>query len=661
MIAKIKKRDGRIVDFEQEKITTAIFKGLKAVGQGNRELAEKLSDHVAKMLEERFKEGIPGVEQIQDMVEIVLIENGLPEAAKAYILYREQHRQLREGAAVFEYVDKIIGSYIDQSDWRVKENSNAGYSVSALLFHAAGSVIAQYTLNNIYPKEVGDAHRNGDFHVHDLSVGIAGYCAGWSLRQLLAFGFNGVPTKTESVPAKHLNSAVWQMVNFLGTMQHEWAGAQAFSSMDAYLAPYVRTDGLDYKEIKQAMQSFVFNMNIASRWGSQTPFSNITMDWMVPEDLANQPAMVGGKEQAFTYGDCVEEMALINKAFMEIMMEGDAKGRIFTFPIPTYNVTRDFDWDTENADLLFKVTARFGMPYFQNFINSDLRPGDVRSMCCRLQLDKRELRKRGGGLFGAAEMTGSIGVVTLNLARIGFLSRDEDEFFERTKNLMEVAKKSLEIKRKTVQRNMDNGLLPYSKRYLGDLHNHFSTIGINGMNEAVLNFMGVDIGSKSGRRFALKVLDVMREELKDYQEETGNLYNLEATPAESTSYRFARIDKAKYKNIIVANEKAAKEREAAPYYTNSTQLPVGYTDDVFEALELQDELQTKYTGGTVLHCFVGESIDDPDTCKKLVKRIAYNFRLPYYTVTPTFSVCPEHGYIAGEHRVCPHQGNGESK
>ena len=658
-IKKIKKRDGRIVDFDQTKIREAILKAAKAVGGKDEALAEALSDKVVDALEAKFKSwATPNVEETQDVVEKVLIENGHAKTAKAYILYREQRRKIRETAHVLGYIDRTIDGYLRQSDWRVRENSNAGYSLSGLLFYAAGTFIAQYTLNNVYPPEISSAHKDGDFHIHDLSMGISGYCAGWSLRQLLTDGFNGVQSRIDSKPPKHLNSALWQMINYLGTLQNEWAGAQAFSSFDTYLAPFVRTDRLNYEEVKQAVQGFVFNMNVPSRWGGQTPFSNITIDWTVPEDMKDKPAIVGGKEQNFTYGDCVEEMSLVNRAFIEVMTEGDANGRVFTFPIPTYNITREFGWSEDNARLLFQMTARYGLPYFQNFVNSELKPGDVRSMCCRLQLDARELRKRGGGLFGAGEMTGSVGVVTLNMARLGYLSKSEEEFFDRLGRLMALAKNSLEIKREVVQKNMDNGLMPYSKRYLGDLNHHFSTIGINGMNEALLNFMEVGIAEPEGKKFALRALDFMRDKMRDFQEETGQMYNLEATPAEGTSYRLAKLDKAKHADIITANEKAVKENGAAPYYTNSTHLPVGYTDDIFEALEHQDELQAKYTGGTVLHGFLGERISDWETCAKLVKRIAYNFRLPYYTITPTFSVCPVHGYIAGEHFTCPHDGNG---
>ncbi|MBN2421234.1 ribonucleoside triphosphate reductase, partial [Candidatus Woesearchaeota archaeon] len=499
----------------------------------------------------------------------------------------------------------------------------------------------------VYPPELAQAHIDGDYHIHDLGMGITGYCAGWSLRQLLEEGFNGVVGKTESVPPKHLDSACWQMINFIGTLQNEWAGAQAFSSFDTYLSAFIKADNLSYEEVEQAIQGFVFNMNIPSRWGSQTPFTNITLDWTVPEDLKDKHPVIGGKTMDFTYGDCQNEMDMINKAYMNVMVRGDAKGRIFTFPIPTYNITSDFNWDSENAKILFEMTAKYGIPYFQNFINSSLKPGDVRSMCCRLQMDMRQLRTRGGGLFGSAEMTGSIGVVTINLPRIGFLSHSKEEFFKRVEKVMEMAKESLEVKRKMVDDNLQRGLLPFTKRYLGDLHSHFNTIGIVGMNEALLNFLGPDSGvaTKEGKAFAEEVLDFMRSQLSNFQEETGHLYNLEATPAEGVSYRLAKIDKKKYSNIKTAGIEE-------PYYTNSSQLPVNYTKDIFEALELQDSLQIKYTGGTVLHGFMGEKISDAETCKKLVQRIATHFRLPYFTITPTFSICPEHGYKAGEHKVC---------
>lgn len=648
-IDRVKKRDGQIVLFNEKKIVEAIHKAAKVAGGEDLETAKALAKKVTNYLNIFFKGGsIPSIEVIQDFVERVLIEEGHVETAKAYILYRKQHEELRKAESFALDVQKTAEGYLKQSDWRVSENSNMNFSLSGLLFHSAGSVIANYTLNKIYPPEIAQAHIKGDFHIHDLSMGIAGYCAGWSLRQLIEEGFNGVPGKIDSVPAKHLSSVLWQVINFIGTLQNEWAGAQAFSSFDTYLAPFVKTDNLDYKEVKQAVQGFVFNMNVPSRWGGQTPFSNITLDWMCPEDMRNKRASVGGKEQNFTYGECQKEMDMINKAFLEIMIEGDAYGRIFTFPIPTYNITKDFNWDSENAKMLFEMTAKYGIPYFQNFINSKLKPGDVRSMCCRLQMDMRELRSRGGGLFGSAEMTGSVGVVTLNLPRIGHLSHTEEEFFKRVEKLMNLAKESLEIKRKIVEYNMDHGLMPFTKRYLGSLRNHFCTIGINGMNEALLNFLGPEynIATEKGRKFAEKVLDFMRKKLMKFQQETGHMYNLEATPAEGTSYRLAKIDKEEYPNIITAGEQT-------PYYTNSSQLPVGYTDDFFEALELQDNLQTKYTGGTVLHGFLGEKVTDGETCKKLVKRVAENFRLPYFTITPTFSICPEHGYIRGEHETCP--------
>ncbi|MFW6231083.1 MAG: ribonucleoside triphosphate reductase [Nanoarchaeota archaeon] len=647
---KVEKRDGSIVDFDNTKISEAIYKAAKSVGGHDRQTAVDLASKVGYYLKGALKgQHIPSVEQVQDAVERVLIEEGHAKTAKAYILYREQHKKLRENKAIMLDVVDTMDGYLKQSNWRVNENSNINYSHSGLLLHIAGNVIANYTLNNIYPSHIADAHKKGDFHIHDLSMGIAGYCAGWSIRQVLEEGFNGVPGKINSKPPKHFGAALWQLINFLGTLQNDWAGAMAFSSFDTYLAPYVKRDELDYADVKQNLQGFIFNMNVPTRWGGQTPFSNLTLDWVIPKDMAEKKPVIGGKTQDFTYADCQREADMINKAFIEIMMEGDADGRIFTFPIPTYNVTKDFDWNSENANLLFKMTARYGTPYFQNFINSSLDPGDVRSMCCRLQMDLRELKQRGGGLFGSVEMTGSLGVVTLNLPRIGYVAKSKDEFFQRIDELMEMAKDSLELKRKVIQQNMDNGLLPYTKRYLGHFNNHFSTIGLVGMNEALKNFLRTDITSSEGQAFAKEVLEHMRDKLADFQEETGHIYNLEATPAEGTSYRLARKDKEMYPEIITAGE-------SEPYYTNSTQLPVGYTQDVFEALELQDELQSMYTGGTVLHGFMGEQISDPEVCKDLVKKIAYNFKLPYFTITPTFSICPEHGYISGEHEACPHCG-----
>lgn len=648
VIKKIKKRDGRIVDFDQEKITNAIFKAAQAVGGKDRSTAERLSDQVVDILEKKFAGKIPTVEEIQDIVEKVLVENGHYKTAKAYILYRKQRSDIRDTKAFLAKAGKIITDYIGFKDWRVYENSNAAFSLSGLQAHISGAIIAEYALNNVYPKEISIAHREGDFHIHDLGLGVFGaYCAGWSLRQILEIGFNGVVGRIAAKPAKHLDAALGQIVNFFGTLQNEWAGAQALSSFDTYLAPFIRYDRLNYKEVKQSLQEFIFAVNQTSRWGNQVPFTNVTLDWTVPEDMKDLKVIVGGKGMKETYSDFQEEMDMFNRAFCEIMIEGDMNGRIFTFPIPTYNITRDFDWNNNNTDLLFEMAAKYGNPYFQNFVNSNLKPHDVRAMCCRLQLNLKELQMKTGGLFGSGEKTGSIGVVTINMPKIGYLSKDENEYFERLERMMELAKESLEIKRKEVTKNMKLGLLPWTKRYLGTFDFHFSTIGLVGMNESCLNFINTDISSKDGRKFALKTLDFMREKLIEFQEETGHIYNLEATPAEGTSYRLARIDKKRYPKIITAGT------EKTPYYTNSTQLPVGYTDDIFDALIHQDPLQVKYTGGTVLHCFVGEKIESISACKKLVKRIAYNFHLPYYTITPTFSICPIHGYIKGEHFTCP--------
>lgn len=655
MVEQVRKRDGRIVPFDPERIRNAIFKAMKAVNQDDPVLADSLTNQVIAELKRKYKPWeTVDVESIQDVVEKILVRNDLYEVVKAYILYRDQRRRVREARTTAEFAEKLINEYIGQIDWRVKENSNTTYSFPGLLLHSATTLVAHYVLTHIYPPEVAKAHKEGDFHIHDLGFGIVGYCAGWSLRQLILEGFNGVPGRVHCIPAKHLDSITWNMINFLGVLQNEWAGAQAFSSFDTYLAPFVRADNLDYKRVKQIIQGFVFNMNIPSRWGGQAPFVNITLDWNPPEDLKDQPAIVGGKEMDYTYGELQEEMYLINKAFLEIMIEGDGKGRVFTFPIPTYNITKDFDWNSELAELLWEATSKYGIPYFQNFVNSDLKPGDVRSMCCRLQLDLRELRnKGGGGLFGAGEMTGSVGVVTINMPRIGYLSKNEDEFLERLEKLMEIAKTSLEIKRKVVQHHIDIGLMPYTKRYLGTLANHFSTIGLVGMNEACLNLLGEGIYTKEGQKFAIKVLDFMRNKLAEFQEETGNLYNLEATPAESTAYRLARIDKRKYPDIITANEDAV-QKGGEPYYTNSTQLPVNYTSDLFEALKHQEPLQTRYTGGTVFHAYLGERIYDNEITKELIRKMVYGFRIPYYTISPIFSICPVHGYIPGEHETCPY-------
>jgi len=649
-VRQIVKRDGAIEQYDRWRIASAISRAIQAAR--NREdmpLVEVLTAKVEKRLIDfmstRHPNSAPAVEEIQDIVENVLIESGESDIAKKYIIYRARHEVMRDTRKLMVDINSTMDGYLSQSDWRVNENANVNFSLGGLILHNSGTITANYWLKNIYPDEIADAHRKADFHIHDLSM-FSGYCAGWSLRQLIQEGLGGVPDKITSTPAKHLSTLIQQIVNFLGIMQNEWAGAQALSSFDTYLAPFVKIDTLSEDDVKQAIQSFIFGVNTPSRWGSQAPFTNITLDWTVPPDLADKPAIVGGREADFNYGDCQKEMDLINKVFIELMLAGDANGRGFQYPIPTYNITREFQWDSPNADLLFDMTAKYGTPYFQNFINSDLDPGDVRSMCCRLQLDKRELRKRGGGLFGSDEFTGSIGVVTINLPRIGYLSKNRGEFFRRLARMMDLAAESLTIKRKVINRLMENGLFPYTKRYLKHLNNHFSTIGICGMNECLLNFLGADISLPEGKQFALEVLDYMRDRLADYQERTGDLFNLEATPAESTSYRLAKHDKERYPDIITGGEEEV-------YYTNSTQLPVEYTEDIFEALDHQDALQTRYTGGTVFHGLVGEAIEDTVACRNLVKSIASNYHLPYFTVTPTFSVCPVHGYISGEHFECP--------
>ncbi|OGV39334.1 MAG: ribonucleoside triphosphate reductase [Lentisphaerae bacterium GWF2_45_14] len=651
----VRKRDGRVVPFEPERITIAAGKALKASGvaKSGDKIAKTICKDVIGSLAEMNLSEAPDIELVQDLVEQSFIRRGLSKAAKLYILYRAQHEKIRESKKLLMDVQDLVASYIDKEDWRVNENSNAGYSYASLLNHVSGAVIAQYTLSNIYPKEIADAHSEGDFHLHDLSCGIVGYCAGWSLRQLLTEGFRGRGGRASAGPAKHFDTALGQIVNFLSTLQTEWAGAQAFNSFDTLLAPFVREDGLDYTKVKQNIQQFVFGLNIASRWG-QTPFTNLTFDWVVPEDLKGHPIIIGGKMlEGKCYKDYQNEMDMINRAFLEVMSEGDRDGRIFTFPIPTYNITKDFNWESANAKLLFKVTGKYGLPYFQNFINSDLNPGDVRSMCCRLQMDIRELRNKTGGLFGAGEQTGSIGVVTINMPRLGYISKNENEFFARLENLMVLAKDSMEIKRKIVQRHLDGDLLPYTKTYLGTLKNHFSTIGLVGLNEACLNFLGCSICDKEGSEFSVRVLDFMRDRIAEFQAETGHIYNLEATPAEGTSFRLARIDKKKFPDIICAGD-------TNPYYTNSSQLPVGYTDDIFEALDLQEPLQKKYTGGTVFHGFIGERIHDSDQVAVLVKRIAEKYRIPYFTITPSFSICPVHGYIPGVHHECPVDTNENS-
>ncbi|TRZ51347.1 ribonucleoside triphosphate reductase, partial [bacterium] len=629
------------------KIYQAILKAGMATNDFGEKKARVISEGVSQFLRKSKKEEIP-IEEIQDVVEFAIMNAGFYKTARAYITYRDSRARERDSEKTFVEVEKTITEYLNKADWRVNANANQGYSLGGLILNASGKIIANYWLSSVYPREIGEAHREGDIHIHDLDM-FSGYCAGWSLRALIEEGFNGVPGKVESDPPKHLETCVAQMVNFLGTLQNEWAGAQAFSSFDTYLAPFVRKDNLEYKQVKQAIQQFVFNLNVPSRWGTQTPFSNITLDWVCPEDMKKKQPIIGGEIQNFTYGDCQKEMDMINKAFIEVMTHGDRNGRVFTFPIPTYNITKDFDWDNENAQALFEMSAKFGTPYFQNFLNSKLNPSDVRSMCCRLQLDLRELRARGGGLFGSAEMTGSIGVVTINLPRIGYLADTKEQFFARLGKLMDYAKNSLELKRKVVGDNIERGLLPYTKRYLPNLHAHFSTIGLNGMNEAVRNFLGkdTDIATKEGRDFALEILDFMRERLADYQEETGNLYNLEATPAEGTTYRFAKEDQKRFPGILQAGTREA------PYYTNSSHLHVGHTDNPLDALDHQDDLQTKYTGGTVLHLFLGERLRDWKTARNFVKKVAENYRLPYFTLTPTFSVCPTHGYLNGEVPKCP--------
>lgn len=646
VVDKVRKRDGRVVAFEPDKITNAIFKAAQSVGGSDIEMAKRLSDSVARMINEKYQNKIPTVENVQDAVEKVLVEDGHYKTAKAYILYREEHKKMRDVKNLLLNVGDVIDNYISEKEWRVKENANVGFSYSGLMWHGIGTVIAYYALNNVYPKEITRAHNEGDFHLHNMSMSLCGYCAGWSLRQLLAEGLNGVPGHIDAKPPKHLRSAVAQMVNFIGVLQNEWAGAQAFSSFDTYLAPFVRADNLSYKDVKQCIQEYVYGMNVTSRWGGQTPFSNITLDWTVPEDIKNESVCIGGKMCSDTYGDYQNEMDQINKAFLEVMTEGDRNGSVFTWPIPTYNVTKDMDWNNENLDGLFKMTAKYGLPYFQNFIKSDLRPSDVRAMCCRLQLNLSDLRNKTGGLFGSGESTGSLGVVTINMPKIGFTSKEEGTYFEKLDRMMYLAKNSLEIKRKLVERMMNIGMLPYSRRYLGNFDHHFSTIGLIGMNESCQNFMGQSIASEDGRAFSIKVLEFMRDRLKEYQEETGHIYNLEATPGEGTSYRLAKIDRSTMPKIITSG--ATK-----PYYTNSTQLPVNHTDDIFTALKHQEELQRRYTGGTVFHTFLGESPDSPDELKTLVKKMATNFAIPYFTMTPTFSVCKNHGYIKGEHFKCP--------
>jgi len=642
------KRDGRVVAFDAAKIASALARAGAATGELDAQRAQQLTQ--AAVLPRLQGVHCPQIEQVQDAVEAALFDAGLRHTLRAYVVYREQHRQLRGARQTLVDVQATMDEYLQQRDWRIKANANQGWSLGGLILNVSGKVVANYWLDQVYPPEVGRAHREADLHIHDLDM-LSGYCAGWSLRTLLNEGLNGVAGKVESAPPRHLSSAVGQIVNFLGTLQNEWAGAQAFSSFDTYLAPYVRQDGLGYEQVRQCMQELVYNLNVPSRWGTQTPFTNLTFDWTCPEDLREQVPVIAGREMPFCYGDLQAEMDLINRAYIEVMMAGDARGRAFTFPIPTYNITPDFDWDSPNATALFEMTARYGLPYFQNFLNSELQPNMVRSMCCRLQLDLRELLKRGNGLFGSAEQTGSLGVVTINCARLGHLhAGDEAGLLRRLDELLALGRDSLEIKRKLIQRLIDAGLFPYTKRYLGTLRNHFSTLGVNGINEMIRNFTAdaEDISTPAGHALALRLLDHVRGRMVEFQEQTGHLYNLEATPAEGTTYRFAKEDKRRFPAILQAGT------PEQPYYTNSSQLPVGFTDDPFEALERQDELQRKYTGGTVLHLYMNEALSSSAACRELVRRSLSRFKLPYITVTPTFSICPTHGYLSGRHEFCPH-------
>ena len=648
---QVKKRDGQLVDFDMSKITTALSKAFNSKQINyTADILNTLALRVSTDFSKKIKDNVVTVEDIQDSAEVVLIQSGYVDVAKSYILYRKQREKVRNiGETIIDY-KKVIDDYLKVSDWRVKENSTVTYSVGGLILSNSGAVTANYWLSEIYDDEIGEAHRNADIHIHDLSM-LTGYCAGWSLKQLIKEGLGGVPGKITSSPAGHLSTLCNQMVNFLGIMQNEWAGAQAFSSFDTYLAPFVKVDNLTYKEVKQCIQSFIYGVNTPSRWGTQAPFTNITLDWVVPNDLAEMNAIVGGKEMDFKYKDCVKEMAMVNKAFIEIMIEGDANGRGFQYPIPTYSITRDFDWsETENNKLLFEMTAKYGTPYFSNYINSDMEPSDVRSMCCRLRLDLRELRKKSGGFFGSGESTGSIGVVTINMPRIAYLAKNEEDFYARLTHMMDISARSLKVKRDTIAKLMEAGLYPYTKRYLGTFNNHFSTIGLVGMNEACLNanWIRKDLTNDQAQAFTRNVLNFMRNKLSDYQELYGDLYNLEATPAESTSFRLAKHDRKRFPEIICASD-----ADKTPYYTNSSHLPVGYTEDIFTALDIQDNLQTLYTSGTVFHAFLGQKLPDWKAAATLVRKIAENYKLPYYTMSPTYSVCADHGYIAGEEYTCP--------
>lgn len=652
MSIQVKKRSGELTNFNLEKINIAITKAFDAVEKVyTKDIIELLSLRVCADFSNKIIDNVVSIEDIQDSVEVVLIQAGYVDVSKAFILYRKQHEKLRNMKSTILDYKSTVDNYIKVNDWRVKENSTVTYSIGGLILSNSGAITANYWLSEIYDEEISNAHRNADIHIHDLSM-LTGYCAGWSLKQLIEEGLGGVTGKITSSPAAHLSTLCNQMTNFLGIMQNEWAGAQAFSSFDTYLAPFVKVDNLTYKQVKQCIQSFIYGVNTPSRWGTQAPFTNITLDWTVPSDMAELPAIVGGKEQNFKYKDCVEEMRMVNKAFIEVMIEGDANGRGFQYPIPTYSITKDFDWsETENNKLLFEMTAKYGTPYFSNYINSDMEPSDVRSMCCRLRLDLRELRKKSGGFFGSGESTGSVGVVTLNMPRLAYLSNNEEEFFVRLTKLLDLSARSLKIKRNVISKLLEEGLYPYTKRYLGTFNNHFSTIGLVGMNEACLNakWLGKDLSNKECVEFTKKTLNFMREKLSDYQELYGDLYNLEATPAESTSFRLAKHDKKRYPDIITSTSLDKQ----TPYYTNSSHLPVNYTDDVFSALEIQDELQTLYTSGTVFHTFLGQKMPSWQSCAKLVRTIAENHRLPYYTISPNYSVCPTHGYISGEEYKCP--------
>jgi len=646
----VKKRNGLATEFDIKKISDAITSAFEACEkQFNNNIIDFIALKVTADFEPKIKEGFVSVEDIQDSCENVLVQAGYSDVAKAYILYRRQREKLRNmKSTILDYKD-IVDQYVKNMDWRVKENSTVTYSVGGLILSNSGAITANYWLSEIYDDEISNAHKNADIHIHDLSM-LTGYCAGWSLKQLIEEGLGGIPGKITSAPAKHLTTLCNQMVNFLGIMQNEWAGAQAFSSFDTYLAPFVKVDNLDYEAVKKSIESFIYGVNTPSRWGTQAPFSNITLDWVVPQDLADQQAIVGGKRMDFTYGDCKKEMDMVNRAFIEIMIEGDANGRGFQYPIPTYSITRDFDWsETENNKLLFEMTSKYGTPYFSNYVNSDMEPSDVRSMCCRLRLDLRELRKKSGGFFGSGESTGSVGVVTINMPRIAYLSEDREDFFRRLDHMLDVSARSLKIKRTIITKLLDEGLYPYTKRYLGTFENHFSTIGLVGMNEVGLNanWLGKDMTHKETQEFTKEVLNHMRERLSDYQEMYGDLYNLEATPAESTAFRLAKHDRKYYPDIICASD------GETPYYTNSSHLPVGYTEDVFAALDIQDELQTLYTSGTVFHAFLGEKLPDWKAAAAIVRKIAENYRLPYYSLSPTYSVCKEHGYLAGEQFTCP--------